>query len=274
VGGSRGGTGGTVTGGSTSTGGTVTGGTSAVGGRGGTVTGGTSAVGGRDGTVTGGATGTGGATSPFGGGGSTGGTSAAGGRGGAGGTTGGAGGATGGASGGAGGRGGAGGTTSTSTAPTGSLQVYLTSKTASGATGQLSLDFRIDNQTSASVDLSNVTLRYWYQDEGWVTTSLTLEVDYKSLSGDNVTGGKAVAASPSTAGADHYVELSFSGTVAAKGPASGADQFAANIRLHSSTWVGTVDVTNDYSYDGGATGLYEKKITLYSGGKLIWGTEP
>jgi hypothetical protein len=152
--------------------------------------------------------------------------------------------------------------------------VYLTSKTASGATGQLSLDFRIDNQTSASVDLSNVTLRYWYQDEGWVTTSLTLEVDYKSLSGDNVTGGKAVAASPSTAGADHYVELSFSGTVAAKGPASGADQFAANIRLHSSTWVGTVDVTNDYSYDGGATGLYEKKITLYSGGKLIWGTEP
>jgi hypothetical protein len=44
--------------------------------------------------------------------------------------------------------------------------------------------------------------------------------------------------------------------------------------VHTSTWVGTVDVTNDYSYDGGATGAYEKKITLYSGGKLIWGTEP
>jgi hypothetical protein len=151
--------------------------------------------------------------------------------------------------------------------------VYVTNKIAGSTNGQISLDFRIDNQGSATADISTVTLRYWYQDEGWNPTALTLEIDYKSLSGDNVTSGKAVAASPSKAGADHYLELSFSGTVAAKGAVSGADQFAANIRPHNSNWQGTVDVTNDYSYNAGATGLNDK-MTLYANGKLIWGTEP
>jgi len=182
--------------------------------------------------------------------------------------------ASGGATGGTGGIGGAssyGGTTSPSstTSPTNVLEVYLTQPTTTmGSTsGTISLDFRIDNQTSASVDLSNVTLLNWYQDDGWDTTTLTLEVDYKSISGDNVTGGKAVAAPRPTAGADHYLELSFTGTLAAK------NQFASNILLHNLKWQGTVDVTNDYSYNGGATG-YNSKITLYQGGKLVWGVEP
>jgi len=170
-----------------------------------------------------------------------------------------------------GGKGGSAGSTSTAPPPTG-LDVYLTQKTTGSTNGQIALDLRIENQGSATADLSNVTLRYWYQDDGWNTATLTLEVDYKSLSGDSVTGGKAVAVSPATAGADHYLELSFSGTVAAKGSPSGTDQFNTNIRLHNN-WQGTVDVSNDYSYDGGATGI-EQKITLYANGKLIWGKEP
>ena len=86
--------------------------------------------------------------------------------------------------------------------------------------------------------------------------------------------GRAVSATPATTGADHHLELSFTGTLAAKGDPSSDDQFSANVTVHTASFTGTVDVTNDYSYDGGATGLYEKKITLYGGGKLIWGTEP
>ena len=96
---------------------------------------------------------------------------------------------------------------------------------------------------------------------------MTLAVDYASLSGDNVTGGKAVAASPSTASADHYLEFSFTGTIPAK------SQFQTNFRLHNANWLGAFDAANDYSYNAGATGLNDK-MTLYAGGKLIWGKEP
>jgi hypothetical protein len=272
-GGSVGSGGKSSTGGTVSSGGkVVTGGTSATGGK--VVTGGTTATGGggarsggtgAGGAGAGGTTGTGG-ISPFPSGGSskggaggtrTGGVSA-GGNGAGGATTGGS---SGGGRGGTSGSGGA-----TSTVATGALQVWVAG-IAGSTNGQISLNLRIDNTTSANVDLSTVTLRYWYQDEGWNTSTLTLEVDYKSVSGDNVTGGKAVAASPATAGADHYLELSFSGTIAARG------QFATNLRLHNTTWQGTVDVTNDYSYNGTAVG-YDDKITLYQSGKLIWGKEP
>jgi hypothetical protein len=170
-----------------------------------------------------------------------------------------------GGAGGSGGKGGSSGSTSTAPPPTG-LDVYLTQPTTGSTNGQIALDLRIDNPGSAAVDLATVTLRYWYKDDGWDTTNLTLEVDYRSDSSDNVTSGKAVAVSPSSAGADHYLVLSFSGTIAGKG------QFATNIRLHNS-WQGTVVVANDYSYNAGATGLNDK-MTLYANGKLIWGTEP
>ena len=151
--------------------------------------------------------------------------------------------------------------------------MYVTRKPA-GTTGQISLFLRIDNQTSQSVDLSTVTLRYWYQDEGWNTTSLMPAIDYESISGDNVTNCKAFAASSPVPGADHYLELSFSGTLAAKGAPSGNDQFTVNVRPHNTSWQGTVDVTNDYSYNGGAT-EYDDKITLHDGsGNVIWGVLP
>lgn len=262
-----------ATGGRSATGGTVTGGT-VTGGRSGTVTGGTVT----GGTRTGGTTGTGGATSPFGGGGSGGGA-VTGGRGGTvtGGTTGGTGGAatTGGSAGGTGGRSGTGGSTSTSTAPTSGLQVWVAQKT-SGGTGQITLDLRIDNKTPSSVDLSTVTLRYWYKDEG-LGTALVLATNYVSIgySNQGTAAGKAVAATPPATGADHYLELSFTGTLAAQGDKVSNDQFNIRVTMHTANYQGAVDVTNDYSYDGGAAAVYEDKITLHDkSGKVIWGTAP
>jgi hypothetical protein len=133
----------------------------------------------------------------------------------------------------------------------------------------------MDNKTTQTVDTSTVTMRYWYQDEG-LGTSLVFESAYVSIGHTNqgkVTG-KVVTASPSGPGADHYFELSFTGTMAAKGDAQTGDQFNINLLLHPSSYQGTVDVTNDYSYNAGATG-YDDKITLHDRtGKVIWGTAP
>lgn len=279
------GAGGTITsGGKTATGGrTATGGTSATGGRsatGGTVTGGVATGGAATGgAVTGGRSGTGGVTSPFGGNGGAGGT-LVGGRGGSGGATspsGGSGG-TAGATGGIGGRGGTSGSGgATSTVPTSGLAAYVVTK-AAGSPGQISLSLQIANTTAQSVDMSTVTLRYWYQDEGLGTAGMVFEVDYASVGDSNAikdkVQGKVVAASPPVAGADHYLEVSFTAaTLSAKGATGSNDQLKFNGRLHNSGFQGTVDVTNDYSYNGGATGI-DNKITLYQSGKLISGAEP
>ena len=180
---------------------------------------------------------------------------------------------SGGAGGSSGGESGSGGVTSTAPPPSGSLQVYVTTA-ITGATGSISLRLRIDNMTANTVDTSAVTLRYWYKDEGLGTT-LMFAGDYVSIgySNQGTMTGKAVAASPAAPGADHYLELSFTGTLAAKGDSSQKDQFNVRVTAHTGNYQGAVDVANDYSYNAGALG-YNDKITLYAGGKLIWGTEP
>jgi hypothetical protein len=159
--------------------------------------------------------------------------------------------------------------------PSDGLGVYVAGKT-SGNTGQIALNLRIDNKTAQSVDMSKVTLRYWYQDQG-LGTALVLAADYVSIGYSNpgrVTAGRAVAAPSPVAGADHYLELSFTGTLAAEGDKAHKDQFNIHVRLHTANYRGAVNVTNDYSYNGGAIG-YNDKITLHDkSGKVIWGVAP
>jgi Cellulose binding domain. len=159
--------------------------------------------------------------------------------------------------------------------PTDSLGVYVTDK-ISGSIGQIALNLRIDNGTSERVDMSTVTLRYWYQDEG-LGTNLVLAPNYVSIGMSNqgkVTSGTAVANPSPVAGADHYLELAFTGTLAAQGDKSSNDQFNIQVTLHTANYRGAVNVTNDYSYNGGAIG-YNDKITLHDkNGKVIWGTPP
>jgi hypothetical protein len=124
--------------------------------------------------------------------------------------------------------------------------------------------------------MSTVTLRYWYQDEGLGTT-LALSLLYVGIGYSNqgtVTLSKVVAVSPAVAGADHYLELSFIGTLAAQGDKASNDQFNIRVGVHTGNYQGAVDVTNDYSYNAGALG-YSDKITLHDkSGNVIWGTTP
>ena len=105
-------------------------------------------------------------------------------------------------------------------------------------------------------------------------TALAFERDYASigLSGQGTVVGKSVAASAPVSGADHYLEFSFGGTLASQGTPY-SSQFTFDGRAHTPSYAGPVDVTNDYSYNSGATG-YNEKITLYTNGQLIWGIEP
>lgn len=258
------GSGGAGTGGKGS-GGAATGGKNTGGAATGGVASGGAATGGATASSTGGA---GGGVSPFGG------TPDAGGAGSGGVTTGGTTTVSGGTGGSSGGASGSGGATSTAPPPTGLAASVL--QKATGSPGQMSLSLQISNSASQSVDMSTVTLRYWYQDEALGTAAL--EVDYASV-GDSTdikakVQGTVVAASPPASGADHYLEISFTAvTLSPKGTTGNASLLTINGRLHNSGFQGAVDVTNDYSYNSGATGL-DDKITLYQSGKLVSGTPP
>ncbi len=166
------------------------------------------------------------------------------------------------------------GTSSTSTTPAPSTGLGVYTKGITSGNGAIILDVRIDNQTAQTADVSAVTMRYWYQDEGLGTT-LVFDSNYVSIGYS--TDGKVAAVkalkSSSGAGADHYLELSLTGTLAAKGDTKQNDQFNIKVTVHTSGWTGKVDLTNDYSYNAGATG-YNEKITLHSGDKVIWGDSP
>ena len=162
---------------------------------------------------------------------------------------------------------------------TNGLAVWVAQKPVGGSGtlgGQITLSLRIDNKTAQTVDMSTVTLRYWYQDEG-LGTALVLLANYVSIgySGQGKVTGLIAVTNPSpVAGADHYLQFSFSGTLAAQGDPATNDQFNIQVIVHTADYKGTVDVTNDYSYDGGAEAVYEQKITLYESSVLIWGIEP
>jgi hypothetical protein len=131
------------------------------------------------------------------------------------------------------------------------------------------------NKAATTVDMSTVTLRYWYQDDGWGTPTLSMNSDYVSIGYSNTGTVKldgVFAASPAVAGADHYIQLSFTGTLAATGDKDSKDIFNVHVQLHLPNYSGTEDVTNDYSYTG-AIGL-DNKITLHAGTALIWGIAP
>jgi hypothetical protein len=170
-----------------------------------------------------------------------------------------------------------GGEPSTAPAPSGSLGVYIDTQQGDGFTGDqaLHLHVQIVNTASASQDLSNVTMRYWYVDDGWGSTQLVMENDYVSIGYSNqgtVTYGGSVAVTPAQSGADHYFEFSFTGTLAAVNDKVTNDKFHVGVRIHASNNSGTANVANDYSVL--TTTGYNDRITLYSAGSLIWGTEP
>lgn len=173
-----------------------------------------------------------------------------------------------------------GGTTSLGSSSTASLLpitglAVFTKSRSYAAEGALVLSMRIDNKASQAVDLSAVTLRYWYQEEE-LGSSLVLDAGYVSigLSGKGTVGGATVVpVSPASSGADHYIELSFTGTLAPYGDKNLNDQFTLMLTLHNPGYAGRVDVINDYSDNGGALGTNDK-ITLHSGGALVWGTPP
>ncbi len=152
--------------------------------------------------------------------------------------------------------------------PGGSIKVQFYNQNTATASNQIYANFQLINTGTGAITLSNVTIRYWYTEDG--TQGQNFYCDYSPVGSSNVTGTFGKMGTAKT-GADTYLEVGFT---------SGAGNLAAGANVVIQTRVAKSDWTNytqtdDYSFNSSATGYVNwTKVTGYVSGTLAWGIEP
>ncbi|MEV6015081.1 MULTISPECIES: glycoside hydrolase family 6 protein [unclassified Streptomyces] len=166
-----------------------------------------------------------------------------------------------------------------------STEVSATTKASSGGGGSTGLKAQYKNNDSSTgdnqvkpglklvnggtgaVDLSKVTVRYWFTGES-ASAGYQTFCDWAQL-GCSTVKTSVSAVSPSRAGADHYLEVGFtSGSLAA-----GADSGELQLRMAKADW-SNFNESDDYSRGANTAYADATKVTVYVSGALVWGTEP
>jgi hypothetical protein len=125
--------------------------------------------------------------------------------------------------------------------------------------------FIVKNTGTATVNLSELKLRYWFTREG--TGTPVFNVDYAAIGTANVSGSFV-----NTGGSAYYAEISFGSGAGTLAP--GKDTGAIKTRITTTTFADQTE-SNDYSFGPGATIFQDwQKITLYRNGSLVWGVAP
>jgi hypothetical protein len=136
---------------------------------------------------------------------------------------------------------------------------------------QIKPHIQIINEGDAAQAMSELTVRYWYTIDAVKPQSFYC--DYAVVGCGNLTGTfVAMEAGKPEAGADYYVEVSFSSGAGSIAPdaSSGEVQERFNHTDYS-----TINQANDYSFDSTKTSFTDwDHVTLYKNGVLVWGTEP
>jgi endoglucanase len=125
--------------------------------------------------------------------------------------------------------------------------------------------FNLVNTGKKSVNLAELTIRYWFADAG--PTPLVFWCDYAQIGCGNVRGAFSKSDRP---GGDNVLEVSFTSGTLAAGAATGEIQ----TRFNHDDWALFAE-GDDYSYDPSKVSFADwHQVTLYQRGTLIWGLEP
>ncbi len=153
--------------------------------------------------------------------------------------------------------------------PSGDIALQYRAADTSAGDNQMKPHFRIVNNGSASVPLSELEIRYWYTKEG--SASQTFNCDWAQVGCSNLTG-QLVSMPASAAGADHYISITFKPSAGSLAP--GANTGEMQIRINKNDWT-NYNETGDYSYNPSMTSFADwDRVALYRNGQLIWGIEP
>jgi hypothetical protein len=127
----------------------------------------------------------------------------------------------------------------------------------------------IFNDNTVSVPLDQLTLRYWFTAETGAASQFWC--DYAMVGNNNVIGSVVGLASP-RAGANRYIQVSFSPGAGSLFPLGSSGQIQT--RVSQVDW-SNFNELDDYSYNSNDTSFMNSDhVTLYRNGTLVWGTEP
>ncbi len=145
-----------------------------------------------------------------------------------------------------------------------SLQYYSNGEPTPGD-NTIYIDIKVINNTATAVNLSSITVKYWYEKEG--TADEIAECDWASAGCGNI---NRTISTISQSGQNRVLTLAFTSAAGAIPPGGNTEM---KLRVHKTDW-SVYDETNDYSYGAQLAYIDWTKMTMYSNGALIWGTEP
>jgi pectin methylesterase-like acyl-CoA thioesterase len=128
----------------------------------------------------------------------------------------------------------------------------------------LYLNFKLANTGADTITLSDVKMRYYFNND--LTLANSFACDYATAGSSNITG--TIVA---TGGNERYCEVGF---LSGAGTLSAGAGTEVKARVWKSDW-SNFDQSNDYSFNSTATNYVDwNKVTLYINGTLYWGTVP
>jgi type II secretory pathway pseudopilin PulG len=154
------------------------------------------------------------------------------------------------------------------------LALYYLNHETSDSSQNIDAEFKIVNNGITPIDLSTITVRYWYTRETAVT-QITDLYWAMTVSGDTWThiedkvASSCVALTTGVSGANYYLQISFADDLILP---AGAYVYWEN-RIRNYDW-SYYTQSNDYSYSTITSYGENDKITLYVNGDLTLGTEP
>ncbi len=158
--------------------------------------------------------------------------------------------------------------TDTTNGTEGSLEVQMYNKTTSDSSNSISPQFKIINTGSASINLSDVKLRYYFTDED--AASQSFWCDWSNVDSTNVIANFVDMESPMDS-VDCYLEISFASVA---GSLDNGESALLQTRVSKADWSNYVQ-SNDYSFNSSATDYVDwTKVTAYLTDDLQWGIEP
>ncbi|MEK7393611.1 MAG: cellulose binding domain-containing protein, partial [Fibrobacterota bacterium] len=153
--------------------------------------------------------------------------------------------------------------------PTADLKIQYRAGSTMAASNSIQPYLQLVNTGKIAVSLSDVTIRYWFTNDG--SAAVSYWCDWAQIGAANLTG-TVKTASPARTGADRYLEISFK--TSAGSLAAGASTGAIQSRFSKNDWSNFTQ-TNDASFDATKTAFADwNKVTVYRGGVLVWGVEP